>query len=131
VTHINSLLKKNKATNEIHKIMAKASQYVFTVKFAVKLGICTEKILVIRLTGRNRTLSLARRVAARVRRAEASESFWALILKYYCLLVGLLKPGSKECYCGYKSVFFFQKFLGFTQDQKLYPVSQSLESLTC
>jgi hypothetical protein len=42
-----------------------------------------EKYDVMRETGRKRTESLARRPAARVREAVASESFCALMLKYW------------------------------------------------
>ena len=36
-----------------------------------------------RLVGKKSTLNLASSVAERVRRAVASESFWAVMLKYY------------------------------------------------
>jgi len=68
-----------------------------------------------RETGRKRTDSLARRVAERVRRAVASESFWAVMLKY-CFVWSDSTSQSKKrmgCYSSYQSILLVEEFRRF------------------
>ena len=73
----------------IDKVMitAKLIQYVFTLYTPSRSLIWTEKYPVIRLTGRNRMVTLARRTVMRVNFSMAWDSFRAIRLKFYTRLV--------------------------------------------
>lgn len=68
---MSSLLKKNRQTKESEAVTARVFQYVRAVNESVSSLIWMEKKLVMKLIGRKKTLSFARRVALRVSRAVA------------------------------------------------------------
>lgn len=61
---------------------ANATQYVFELYLFMRSGIWTEKYPVIRLTGMNRMVTLARRIVMRVRRSTAADCLRVMRLKF-------------------------------------------------
>ncbi len=61
---------------------AKATQYVVEEYLLTRSGIWTEKYPVMRLTGMNRMVTLARRIVMRVRRSTAADCLRVMRLKF-------------------------------------------------